>query len=184
MAMSSRDRRALLLGAGVVLAAVLYKVALSPAMTTWSEARQAVANQDALIARIDAQIDRRQAIHARLRDRYGPAIDRPLPTLEDMQVKFPKVVRDAMGRGGAQPGSVDIQGVRRLRDVPGVSLMTLRVNTVCGGNAIPAVLDGLRTAEQIVIVDSIELSMAQPGNRGKWTMILQLSTPTLEPPQS
>lgn len=184
MTMSSRDRRALLIGAGVVLAAVVYRVALSPAVAVWSEARQAVIDHESVIDRVDVQIDRREAIHARLRERFGPAIDRPLPMLEDVQVAFPKVVRDAMGKGGAQPGSVDIQGVRKLRDVPGVSLVTLRVNAVCDANAIPAVLDGLRTADRIVIIDAIELSMAQPGNRSKWTMTLQLSTPALEPPQS
>lgn len=180
MALTDRDRRALMMGGGLVLAVVLYRLLLSPLLAGWAEARAEAAVYTQRLAQLEDRLDRRDTLQRRLRETYGPAITQPLPTLEDARVRFPQAVQEALASAQLQPQQIEVQGVRRVRGVPGVSNLSLRVRSVAPPQAIPAALNALRSAGLIVVVESVDLSMAQPNQREQWQLLLTLSTPTLD----
>ncbi|MEM9418794.1 MAG: type II secretion system protein GspM [Planctomycetota bacterium] len=178
--MSERDRRALIWGGVLIGIAVLYRFALSPVVDQWQEARDAVASQSVMLTQYEEKLEKRSGIRKRLEQRYGPGVNRPLPTADDAQVAFPRSVQQAIGRGGAQARQVEVQGLRRLRDYPGIELLSLRVQVTCEPNAIPAMLAELTRADMPVVVESVNLSMPQRGQRQRWEATLVVSTPTLK----
>ena len=179
MAMSERDRRAMLVGVGVVLAAVIYRVVLSPLVTAAFDARQTVAERSALVSRVASQVDRRDAIHAH----FAIASGRRLTNLYQRSTtcrSFSRswsampLTRAGAGRLGGCAGCS--QTARRARGVAAEPAGQCRGQRRCD----PRCARRAAHARHVVILDSIDLTMAQPGNREKWTMALQVSTPVLE----
>ena len=179
MALNPRDRRALLWGGGLLAAAALYQLALSPVLATWSEARAEGAANLERLTQIEDKLERRTQLHDRLSQRFGPAVVEPLQSLEDVRVSFPKAVQDALGRAGVQPQQVEVQGVRRMRGVAGVSTLSLRVRANCNDQSIARLFNELRNCGHSVLVESVDLSMAQPGQRNQWSLMLTVATPAL-----
>lgn len=181
--MSPRDRRALILGGLLIGVAVLYRVVLSPVVDVWQEARAAAELQSAMVERFEEQIETREKIRRRLEVRFGPGVHDTLRTVDEARVAFPRSVQEAINRGGATAKQVEVQGVRRLRDVAGVDLLLLRVQVECEAPMIPKIFSELRRADVPVVVESVGLVMSQPGQRQKWQANLVLSTPTKRQPR-
>ncbi len=179
MAMNDRDKRALRIGGVLVGVAVLYRLVLSPMLAGWAEARAEGAMYTTRIIQFEDKLDRREDLRKRLRERYGSAIDRPLLSIDELRVAFPRSVQDALSRASIEITQVEVQGVRRLRNVSGVSSFALRVRGTCNDRAIPAMLNELRKADQVVVIDSLDLTMSAPGRRDQWQLVLTLSTPGL-----
>ncbi|MEM7624205.1 MAG: hypothetical protein AAF333_01110 [Planctomycetota bacterium] len=175
--MSPRDRRALILGGLFIAVAVLYRVVLSPVMGQWGEARAAAEARSTMVERFEEQLERRDKIRGRLEPRFGLGVHDALRTVDEARVAFPRSVQEAIGRGGATAKQVEVQGVRRLRDVPGVDLLSLRVQVDCQAPVIPQLFSELCRADVPVIVESVSLVMPQPGQRQNWQANLVLSTP-------
>ncbi|MEM1027834.1 MAG: hypothetical protein AAGJ38_07100 [Planctomycetota bacterium] len=176
--MSSRDRRALLLGAVLIGLAVLYRVGLSPVMGQWSEARATAASQSAMLAQYEERLEKRADVRKRIEPRYGPGVHRALVTVDEAQVAFPRSVQQAIRRGGAEVKQVEVQGLRRVREMPGIEMLSLRVQVVCEPNSIPRMFRELAGADIPVVIESVNLSMSQRNQRRKWDAALVVSTPT------
>lgn len=167
-------------GAVLIGIAVLYRFGLSPVVGQWQEARSTVASQSGMLAQYEDKLEKRSNIRERLEQRYGPGVNRSLPTPDEAQVAFPRSVQQAVGRGGAQAKQVEVQGTRRMRDFPDIELLSLRVQIMCEPHAIPGMLAELTRADMPVVVESVNLSMPQRGQRQQWEATLVVSTPTLK----
>ena len=181
--MSPRDRRALVIGGLIIGVAVLYRVLLSPVVGHWQEARDGAAVQAAMVERFEEQLEKREQIRGRLEARFGPGVHDSLGTIDETRVAFPRSVQEAIGRGGANAKQIEEQGVRRLRDLPGVDLFSVRVQVDCEAPAIPKMFRELQRADVPVLIESVNLVMAQPGQRQNWQATLVLSTPTQRAPR-
>ena len=177
--MSGRDRRALILGVLAIGVVVLYRLALSPAIATWQQERADAAEQVALLEELETKLDRRAQILRRLEPRFGPGVREALRPASETQIAFPRTVQEAIARGGGSATQVEVQGLRRIRSLPGVELLSLRVRLDCPADAIPQVLQQLQQAALPVIIESMSLDMAQAGQRDQWRATLVVSTPSL-----
>lgn len=177
--MSERDRRAVVWGAILIGLAVLYRVGLSPAVERWGEARASAEAQSAMVEQFEDKLEKRDEIRQRLETRFGPGVHAPLRSMDEARVVFPKAVQEAIGRGGASANQVEVQGARRVRQLPGVEMLSLRVQVMCNPNAIPMMLKELAAAEMPVVIESVNLSMMQRGQRQQWRATLVVSTPAL-----
>lgn len=183
--MNTRDRRALVWGGGLVLAAVAYRLVLLPGLQTLGDARAAAAAASERVESIGSRAERLAGLNRRLSARFGPAVAQELQTADAVRVAFPPAVQEALGRAGAGVQSVELQSARRLPKVDGVSIVGVRVDAVCDPSALPAVLDALRTCPEFpVIVESAGISMSQSGDRSGWKLTLSLATPALTPPRA
>ena len=178
--MSDRDRRAIVVCLVVVAAAAGYRLVLSPMVEQWQAARASVATAEAQVDAVGQRLDRLDSVRRRLSERYGPGVGRPLATVEALRVAFPEAVRAAVEAGGAEARRVEVQGVRKLRDVPGVASLSLRVTAVGGDGAIPEVLRQVAAGPYPAVVESLNLSMDEPNRREKWEMVMVVSTPGLD----
>ena len=183
--MNARDRRALMWGGGLVVAAVVYRLVLLPGLQTLSEARVAAAAAAERVELIGSRVERLDGLNRRLAERFGPAVGQALQTVDAVRVAFPPAVQKALGRAGAGVESVELQSARRMPKVDGVSLVGVRVDASCDPGALPAVLDALRTCPEFpVIVESAGITMAKSGDRGGWKLTLSLATPAISPPRA
>ncbi len=180
MPMTTRDRRAVVVCLVVVAAAAGYRLGLAPAVARWQGARASVGAAEAQIDTVENRLDRLDGVERRLEARYGPGVGRPLSTVEALRVAFPEAVRGAVEAAGAEPRQVEVQGVRKLRDVPGVSSLSLRVRAVAENDAVPELLRQLAAGPYPTVVESLNLTMDEPGGRDKWEAVLVVSTPGLD----
>ena len=72
--MSPRDRRALMWGGGLVVAAVLYRLVLLPGLQTLSDARAAAVAANERVTAIESRAERLAGLNGRLVERFGPAV--------------------------------------------------------------------------------------------------------------
>ena len=167
--MTPSEKRTVLIGLAVVGAAVLLRGGLQPAVAAWREARTAVANHEKQLDTLDTQLDRRDARLRRLRQKYGPAIETKLLPVSEVRVRFPQAVQETLKQGGMSVASVALQGVRRQREVPGVSMVSLRVEGTVGGESLPKVLAALRGCEVLALIEDarIEKGGGKGGGRGR-----------------
>ncbi len=163
----------------LVGAALLYRLVFSPVLGAWVQSRQAVEVGSVMLERLEEKIERRDAIRARLEQRFGPSVHRPLQTVDEARVAFPASAQEAIQRSGASATQVEVQGVRRVRDLPGVSMLSIRVRVMCEASALPAMLKELNYTDFAVVVESMQLTMANPGQRDQWQAVMVLSTPAL-----
>ena len=177
--MSNRDRRALIWGGLLIVAAAVYRFGLSPAVDQWQQVRAESQQQLALLEGLESKLERRAQIMRRLEARFGPGVGQPIPGSEAAAVAFPRTVQEAVSRGGGKATQIEVQGLRRLRDIPGVELLSLRLRIDCPADAIPEVLRQLRAAELPVMIESMNLEMARTGQRDEWQATVVVATPTL-----
>lgn len=165
-------------GGALVLGAVAWRGGLGGAVAAWGEARERLNAESARLADLGRRAQQRDAVAGRLRQRLGPAADAPLPGVVAAQAAFPGEVRAALGRAGLEVGSVAAQGVQRVRELPGVSRVRVRVEGVAPGGAVPAVLAATRSLPRVTRVE--ELQLTKEGD--KWSLRMALSTPARREP--
>jgi type II secretory pathway component PulM len=154
-----RDRRAILLGAGVlVLVLVVYWLA------DWGEARAHIPAGRTNLEKLESAMRRLLRQREHVAAAYGPAAGRPLEGIETAKITLLKAVQDAL-RGGIQDPNYQPQPARAAQELPGVQLVPLRVTGKCRLPQLTKCLSDLRQADTLVFVDQIDLSgnEKQPG---------------------
>ncbi len=177
--MTPREKRTVLLGLGVIAAALLLRGGLGPVYGTWRDARAAVSQHDEQLDTLESRLDRRDQRLRRLRAKYGPAVDAELVPVSEARMRFPDAAQQALQKGGLGVSSVALQGVRRSRELPGVSLVTLRVEGSVKGQQLPHVFAQLRGCTMLALIDDARLEKSQNGNEQQFAVSLVLSTPAL-----
>lgn len=180
MALSARDRRAVMVGLALIGLGLLARFIVVPGLEHWRDVRAVMSDGTARLMIVEQKIKRRDAVVDRQRQRFGQAVGQPLATIEEVRVSFPKTVQQALGQAGLGVSSIELQGVRKLREAPGVSLVSLRVRGMCGAPALPQALEALRSAEQLVIVDRFEIGLVKSDSRDQWSVTLVVSTPAIQ----
>ncbi len=180
MTMTPRDRKAIYLGAAVISVGLMVRFVVMPTVSHWRDLRAVVSEGEARVVAFEQKLDRLDALVMRQRVRYGGGVDKLLEPVDRVQISFPQSVQKALGKGGLGVSSVDPQGVRKLREAPGVLWVSLRVVCSGGPEALPKALAEIQSSEQLIIVDSFNLTMLKPGDRSKWAVTMMVSTPALE----
>lgn len=171
--MNQRERRVVFLGGALVIGAVAWRGGLGQAVAEWGDARARLAAESDRVADLEQQAQRRDAIGLRLQQRFGPAATRPLGAVVEVQADFPAAVREALGGAGLKVASVSVQGVQRVREVSGVSLVRVLVEGTAEGHAVPAVLAGTRSLPRVTRLEEVRLTR----NGDNWSLRMVLSTP-------
>ena len=177
--MNAREKRVVVAGGALVLVAVVWRGGLGEGVAAWGQARERLSAESARLEDLGRRAEQRDAVAGRLRQRLGPAADAPLPGVVVAQASFPAQARGALGDAGLEVGSVSVQGVQRVRELPGVSLVRVRVEGTAGGDAVPAVLAATRSLPRVTRVE--ELQLAKEDDR--WSVRMVLSTPARRGPE-
>lgn len=177
MRLSSRDKKALMLG-GLALAALIgFRYVLMPLNDSWRDARQRIAQAGDTLQRLQDQQLQLRAQQRRLMDFYGQGLAQPLPTAEQAGVEFVKTVEDLLKAAGLGSQGVQAQPVRPLREVPGVAVVGLQVQLAGRPEQITQCLASLCQSQQPILVQS--LTATRPGKDGDQQLNVSMVIATL-----
>ncbi len=179
--MTTREKRTVFIGLGVVVVAVLLNLVLRPGLDAWQAARGTIAQHELQLENLEGQLADRDIKRRQLAQKYGPAVSKPLVTVSEARVAFPEAVQNALKRGGLGVSTVTLQNVRRVREVPGVSLVSLRVEGGTQGKQLADVLASLRASEVLALVEDLRIERGDGGgpDGAPYTLSFVLSTPAL-----
>lgn len=180
MNLSQRDRRAILLGAGLLALLLGYRFVLSPWLDSWSDARARIELAASQESALRAQVAQLRSQERMLGPIYGEAINAPLPTVEDARLSFVKVTEDLLKSSGLEVRGIRSQPMTDLRELPGVALVSLQANCVGRPNSIAQCLAKMGESEQVVLVQKLDVTPDGNGDKMSVSMVLATLARTTE----
>ena len=176
MNISTRDRRALVIGGAALAAIVVVKFAVMPWVDHWLDTRESIQNARATLKDCETKLRKLSQLNTRLTPTYGPAIEEPLTDMESTRVRFHKVVQDVLKAGGFQMQSLQPQATRSIRKhVPGVAVLPVRVVGKCQLPQLAKCLAQVRAAPCLIIVDRVIVT-SDPKNPSQLSVTMVLAT--------
>jgi len=175
MNISSRDRRAMVVG-GVALAAILVvKFAVMPWAYQWLDTRDDIRQVRDTLASYETRFKRLEVLNKRLVLTYGKAVGEPLEDIELTRVRFHKVVQDVLKAAGFKMESLQPQAARSIRKrVPGVAVFPIRVVGKCQIQQLAKCLAQVRAAPCLIIVDRVNVT-SDPKNPSQLSVTMVLA---------
>ncbi|MEM1026616.1 MAG: hypothetical protein AAGJ38_00870 [Planctomycetota bacterium] len=180
--MTQRERRTVTIGLGVIVLAVLLNFGFGPVFASWQDARDMARDHRDRMSSLETMLDRRDVKQSQLELRFGKGVGRDLPTVSEARVAFPEVVQKTLGASGMELSTVSLQGVRAVREVAGVSMVSLRVDGTVAGAQLPDTLAALRGGELLTLVEEVRMDKGRDRGRGdgpSYELTLVLATPVL-----
>lgn len=178
MQLTQRDKRAMVLGGAVLLVALLAHYVIVPGIDRWQAARAAAAQYESKLVDLQTRLDRRDSVLQRLEAKYGPAVHRPVDDVETLSTAFPEQMQALLGSAGIGFTSIELQSVQKVRDVPGLAMVSVRVQGTSNPNQMAKFMAAAATAERIVLLD--RLQMTRKDRPDQWNVSFVLSTPARE----
>ena len=176
MTLSTRDRRALILGVlglGILLAG--YYV-LMPWLDSWGSARAQISEARSELADVQMRVQRILGLRRRLAKTYGPAVNMPLEEdVQTAQLNLSEAVRETFAGAGFKPTEYRRQRPRALSGVPGVQIVSLEVPGQCNLSQLTKSLAGLSKAKTFVFVERFSIANDEK-KPGKLTVTITLAT--------
>lgn len=180
--MTQRERRTITIGLGVIVLAALLNFGLGPFFASWQDARETVRTHHDRMSSLQTLLARRDVKQSQLEQKFGGAVGRELLTVSEARVAFPEAVQATLGAGGMSLSTVSLQGVRTLREVSGVSMVSLRIDGSVAGARLPDAFAALRASELLALVEEVRLDKGRDRGRGEgpsYEVTLVLATPAL-----
>jgi hypothetical protein len=166
MNLSTRDRRAILIG-GIGLAAVLlFNVLLLPWINDWLAARDQIAASRTELTDLEQQLRVLVRLHDRLDDVYAGGGSQPLIRADDAQVRGPEIIRKVLTQGGLGVQNIKSLPVSQVRPVEDGVLVPFEAQGGCRVEQLVQFLSQMSKAEAILIIERLNVVNAaqDPGN--------------------
>ena len=178
--MSTRDRRAVVIGTVALAAILIVKFAVLPWIDHWRDARDRIDQARATLTEYENKSTRLTNLQRRLAQTYGQAVEQPLDDVKATKIGFHKVVQDLLTAGGFRLESMQPQAVRSIRkQVPGVALLPVRVVGKCQMQQLAKCLAEVRKAARLILVERIDVS-SDPKKPTELSVTMVLATPAEE----
>jgi hypothetical protein len=173
--MNSRDRRAIIGGGAILVSLGVIWFALIPWLDSWGAARRDIALSRQRMAELQRQVQSLAALDRPLAVVYGDAVTKPLPSFQDARTALVKNVLDLYGRAGIQLGSLTPQAPRVLREVPGVTRLTVQAQGMAQSPQLVQLMAAARSSAGLLMLDRIEVTTS-PQGPGPMTITAEWST--------
>ena len=158
MTLSPRDRRAILLGAAVLLIIVAARVVVMPWIGRWRSARDQMTSTRSQLNDIQGQVRRVLWQRQRLEEIYGPAVKNPLEDRQTAQLSLIKAVQDVFKAGGIKLTDYQPQRARTLKEIPDVQIVPLQIRGKCTVSQLTKCFVAMRDAQTLIIVESFSVT--------------------------
>jgi type II secretory pathway component PulM len=167
MKLSPRDRRAIVLGAVVLLGILAVRLVLVPWWDSWSDARERIQRCSAELEKMERKMDRLLRINKRLEEMYGSAAMKPIQDIETVRIHFPKTITDVLKAGGIGFEIITQRPGKALREVPGVEFVPFQIQGKCKVAQLAKCLAEMRKTKTLVILDRVTATAIQKKKKGK-----------------
>jgi hypothetical protein len=181
MKLTSRDRRAVMLGVVALAALLAVRYVLWPLATSWGTARQQIAAADAQLTDLRTRTQRARLQQQRLVDVFGPAAAKSLPTVDEARVSIVNTVQNALSAGPVAAQSVQLQAIRPLPDITGIALVSLQVDATCQLPQLAGFLAKLPQANELIIIQQMNIAVPE-GKPGEMQLSLIIATAAQQEP--
>ncbi len=159
MTLSTRDRRAIILGGLGLLIIFAGYFALVPWINSWSSARAQITEARGQLDEVQRRVRRILGLRRRLEQIYGPAVNEPLEQdVQTAQLKLLETVKETFSAGGFKPSEYRLQRPRPLSAVPDVQIVPLEVPGQCNLSQLVKSLAGLCKAKTFVFVERLSIT--------------------------
>ena len=175
MNLSSRDRRALVVG-GVGLAAMLVmRFALIPWIDAWMDHRAELVVGRERVDRVARQLRSVLRRRKRLAKAYGPAANLPPQDVEAAGLSLPKAALGVLNSNGFGTTEYLPQRPKRVQGIEGLRVVSLQVSGGCKLPQLTKCLSALRKTETLVMVDRLSVT-SDPKKPGQLKVTMVLTT--------
>jgi hypothetical protein len=166
---------------GAALLAVLIgtRFVLWPAVSMWRESRTAAMQAQDDFDRLKTSMTRLDHQKRSLSGIFGPAVAGPIESLQLVQVRMAKRIEQSMSQAGVGIANISPQPVERLRELPGMSIVRMRVEGTCRFEQLAQCLAHFAKAEQLILVDRLSAQGVE-GKPGELKLSLVLSSLAVE----
>lgn len=158
MSLSRRDRRAIALGALVLVVLLAWRFGATDAVGQWRGARQRIDTSERQAERLGHRLASLERASRKLQETRGQAaLEAPLPA-ERAGVRLTAAAQELLASAGMKIESITLQGSRSVRDLEGVDELTVQLRGECKADKLTECLAKLRKAEVLLIVDSLNVN--------------------------
>ncbi len=178
MSLSKRDKRAIVLGSAGLVLALAVRLVIIP----WLDADSQSSQADLMAAQLDqytSQLRRVVSLRARLAKQYGPAAEKPLKDIQEAKLVLFDSAAAILKQGGFQKPEYLPQKPKRLPDIKGVRLVSLRVSGTCRLQQLTSMLQEMANADALLIVDHLTINTI-PKKQGQLKVTMVLGTLAIE----
>lgn len=155
MKLTSRDKRAVVLGlAGLVLLG-LVRWTVIPWAGDWADARGRIPASRARLGDLQTKMAKVIQQREELEETYGPSAGKALDNVENTRISLLNAVQGVVRSGGFQNPSYQPQPARAIPEVPGVQLVPLQVTGKCQLPQLAKCLADIRKSDTLIVVDRV-----------------------------
>lgn len=153
--LAPRDRRAILIGAGALLAMLLAYWVLMPWVAHWMTCRDQIETAQGELAGLQARTAEYLHRRAMLIQRHGPGLARPLDDVQTANVNSVKALPDVFKAAGVQLQTILPQPGKPVKEFTGVCAVPFQVKANCSLPQLAQCLDALRGSETLIVVEQV-----------------------------
>ncbi|MBN1554201.1 MAG: type II secretion system protein M [Phycisphaerae bacterium] len=163
--LSSRDRRAVLIGGIALGAIVLMRLTIIPFADSWADARNRSRTNGEELTQLNRSLRRAVGQRERLARKYGPGIRQSLVNEQAAAMNLFQSAKDVFSAGGIRLTEYQPQRSRPVREIPNVSLVTLQVKGQGDLPKLAKCLHQMTRAKNLMFVQSMNITNneKQPG---------------------
>lgn len=178
MNINEQDKRALRILA-IFFALLLVYFALSPWIDDWTQTRQRVVSAQAQLVKMKSQVIQLTNQHRRLTNALGAGIpgdpqkispdqsaSMGLLTVEQTRLQSIEMAEGLLKSGGLKIIDVQQQQIQAIRELPGKSLVTFKVEGTGRFDQLPKCLAAIRKAPHLLLIHKLDVKAdsRKPGN--------------------
>jgi len=154
--MTSKDLRAIKLGAAALGSVALLWLVVLPMLSNWSDTRDHIERSRQRLEELQDRTRRLTALDRQLEPVLGESVKHPMPGVEAARTQLIKDLMDVHARAGSGIQSLQPQSPRPLRELPGVVRLAVQVQTACLPAQLIQLLAAARSSPSILLIDHIE----------------------------
>ena len=159
--LNQRDRRAVMVGAALLVAILVVRYAVFPWFDHWSDQRDRIDSNTSLLGGLEAMHRRIEMHKTNLHALYGPAVDRALQDVQVTKVTFHKTVQESLKAAGLKFDKIREQKARPLRKTPGLVIVPLQLSGAkCKIDQLAKFLAKTRRSQMIIMVDRLNVAVS------------------------
>jgi hypothetical protein len=174
MKLTTRDKRALVLGAGGLVLILIVHFVMIPFADGWTQTRDQIALKQKRVSNLESKISRVVGQRTRLTKAYGPAMKEPLEGEQTARIHLFEAAND-LKSSGFKATAYNPQADKLVQGIPNVKLISLQVVGQCDLSKLTKMLVKIREAKTMVIVDRLIITNNEK-SPGKLEVSVTLAT--------
>lgn len=173
--LSSRDRRAVIVGAASLAAILIIWGVVIPVIGHWMDVRDNIDASRIEIKRLQAKGQSGAHVREQLIQKHGPAACKPLEAVESASISFVKAVPEMLKANQLQIKTISQMPAKAIKELPGIYSAAFQIKANCQMAQLANCLGAVSKCDQLVVIDQVSVSSNEK-SPGQLDVTLVMST--------